>query len=356
MIEKMLNERALPALTVMNDGSAATAETWRKRREELIHLLSDQVYGFTPTAPDHVDANIVSSEEHVFADKAVQQHIELSFPTPAGSFTFPFDLILPKKDQPVPLFIVIAFRQLIPDRYLPMEEIIDRGYGVATIYYNDVTTDNGEETGLLLQYPRDEKTGWGKIGMWAFAASRVLDYMLTRSEIDPARVAVTGHSRLGKTALWCGAQDERFSLAISNDSGCSGAAITRNKVGETVLDITNRFPYWFCGNYKAWASREAEMPFEQHMLLSLLAPRHLYVCSAEQDSWADPNSEYLSACAASEAWSLLGETGLVAKDALPDVGDSFQEGKVGYHLRSGSHFFSRTDWLKHMDYRDRHQV
>lgn len=356
MLENLLKDRNIPALTVMNDGSDATSETWSQRRKELIHLLSEQVYGFTPAAPDHVSAKILSNEEHVFADKAVQQRIELSFPTPSGSFAFPFDLILPKASQPVPLFIVIAFRPLIPDRYLPMEEIIDRGYGVATIYYNEVTTDNGDKTGLLLQYPRDEKTGWGKIGMWAFAASRVLDYMLTRSEIDPARVAVTGHSRLGKTALWCGAQDERFSLAISNDSGCSGAAITRDKVGETVRDITNNFPYWFCGNYKTWAGREHEMPFEQHMLISLLAPRRVYVCSAEQDSWADPQSEFLSARAASEAWTLLGETGLVAKDALPSVGDVFQDGKVAYHLRSGSHFFSRTDWLHHMAYRDRHHV
>lgn len=356
MIEKLLTERKLPSLFSMNDGSQVTAQAWKKRREELINLLSEQVYGFTPAAPDHVNASILSSEEHAFADKAVQQHIELSFSTPSGLFSFPFDLILPKVNRPAPLFIVIAFRPFIPDRYLPMEEIIDRGYAVATVCYNDVTTDDKEETGLFRQYPRDAQTGWGKIGAWAFAASRILDYMLTRSEIDPARVAVTGHSRLGKTALWCGAQDERFSLAISNDSGCSGAAITRNKTGETILDITDRFPFWFCGNYGTWASREAETPFDQHMLLALLAPRHLYVCSAEQDVWADPASEFLSAFTASDAWKLLGKTGLVVGDSLPRPGDFFHAGNVGYHLRSGSHFFSRTDWIKHMDYRDAHHV
>lgn len=357
MIDQLLTQRALPALTTMNDGSTAdTAEKWRERRKELIHLLSEQVYGFTPAAPEKVDCEILSSDEKAFANKAVHQKLSLSFDTPNGKFSFPVDFITPKKVSPAPLFITIAFRPDVPDRYLPMEEIIDHGYAVATFHYNDVTTDNGEYTGLKTMYPCDEKTGWGKIGMWAFAASRVMDYALTRGDIDHSRIAVNGHSRLGKTALWCGAQDERFSMVISNDSGCSGAAITRDKVGETVEVITRVFPYWFCGNYRAWANKEHKMPFEQHMLLALTAPRHLYVCSAEEDSWADPESEFLSCAAASPAWDVCGETGLVTPDHLPEIGDALHEGKVGYHVRSGSHFLSRTDWLRYIEYRDRHNV
>ncbi|MBQ2954943.1 MAG: acetylxylan esterase [Clostridia bacterium] len=357
MIKGLIEKRALPSLLTMNDGTPAASEAqWRTRRRELIDLLSDQVYGYTPAAPDHVDCRQLSCEENSFANKAVSEKLELTFDTPKGPFSFPFDLILPKSANPAPLFIAIAFRPNIPDRYLPMEEIIDSGYGVATFYYNDVTTDNGEETGLMLNYPRDAKTGWGKIGMWAFAASRIMDYVLTRDDIDHSRVAVIGHSRLGKTALWCGAQDERFSMVISNDSGCSGAAITRDKAGEDVKAITNRFPYWFCGNYQTWAEREHEMPFEQHMLLALTAPRHLYVCSAEEDQWADPVSEFLSSAAASPAWDVLGKTGLVTPDHLPAVGDSLHEGTVGYHLRSGSHFLSRIDWLNYIAYRNRHNI
>ena len=357
MINQLLQERKLPSLTAFADGAPVAApEQWKARRRELINLLSEQVYGFTPAAPDHVDCEILSSDENTFAGKAVHQKLSLSFDTPSGAFAFPVDFITPKKAAPAPLFITIAFRPAVPDRYLPMEEIIDHGYAVATFHYNDVTTDNAENTGLKTMYPCDNKTGWGKIGMWAFAASRVMDYALTRKDINPARIAVNGHSRLGKTALWCGAQDERFSMVISNDSGCSGAAITRGKEGETVEAITRVFPYWFCGNYRAWADREHEMPFEQHMLLALTAPRHLYVCSAEEDGWADPRSEFLACAAASPAWEVLGETGLVTPDCLPAVGGALHEGKVGYHLRSGSHFLSRADWLRYIEYRDKHSV
>lgn len=357
MINQLLQERKLPSLTTFSDGTpVSTPEQWKARRSELINLLSEQVYGFTPAAPDHVDCEILSSDDKAFAGKAVHQKLTLSFDTPNGRFAFPVDFIAPKKVTPAPLFITIAFRPDVPDRYLPMEEIIDHGYAVATFHYNDVTTDNGENTGLKTMYPCDEQTGWGKIGMWAFAASRVMDYALTRPDIDPARIAVNGHSRLGKTALWCGAQDERFSMVISNDSGCSGAAITRGKVGETVERITHVFPYWFCGNYRAWADREHEMPFEQHMLLALSAPRRLYVCSAEEDLWADPTSEFLSCAAASPAWDSFGETGLVTPDHLPEAGDALHEGKIGYHIRSGSHFLSRADWLRYIEYRDKHNV
>ena len=318
----------------MNDGTPVqTPAQWKERRRELIHLLSEQIYGFTPAAPDRVDCEILSSDDKAFANKAVHQKLNLSFDTPNGRFAFPVDFITPKKVSPAPLFITIAFRPAVPDRYLPMEEIIDHGYAVATFHYNDVTTDNGEDTGLKTMYPRNEKTGWGKIGMWAFAASRVMDYALTREDIDHSRIAVN-----------------------SNDSGCSGAAITRDKVGETVEVISRVFPFWFCGNYRAWADREHEMPFEQHMLLALTAPRCLYVCSAEEDSWADPESEFLSCAAASTAWSICGETGLVTPDHVPAIGDALHEGKVGYHVRSGSHFLSRTDWLRYIEYRDKHNV
>ncbi len=352
MIEKLLEARKLPCLPVL------PREEWISRREELIRMLSEQEYGFTPQAPASVEAEILSSDDNAFAGKALQQRVRLSFETPSGTFSFPVDFVTPKKAVPAPLFISIAFRPEIPDRYLPMEEIIDHGYAVANFCYNDVTRDTADESGISTCYPRDEKTGWGKIGMWAFAASRVMDYAVTRSDIDKNRVAVVGHSRLGKTALWCGAQDERFSMVISNDSGCSGAAISRGKIGEDIAAITrdDRFHYWFAGNYKAWAGKEYEAPFEQHMLLSLIAPRRLYVCSAVEDSWADPESEFLCCAAASPVWGVYSLDGLVSPDQLPAADSALHEGYIGYHLRSGTHFISRTDWLRFIEYRDRHNV
>jgi len=328
---------------------------WRARRAELLDLLSREEYGYTPAAPASVSANILSTER-VCAGKGNQSHVELTFDTPTGPFTFPFNLVMPVSDKPVPAFVALCFRPEIPDKYLPMEEILDHGFAVASIHYNDVTTDGPVIDGLAEKYPIDPATGWGKLGMWAFAASRVMDYLETLSEIDHSRVCVIGHSRLGKTALWCGAQDERFSMAVSNDSGCSGAAISRGKVGEDISAITNRFPYWFCGNYKNWAGREFDAHFDQHMLLALLAPRRLYVCSATEDEWADPDSEYAGAKAASEAWAFLRAPGLIGPEITPAPETPLHEGHVAYHLRTGPHFQGREDWNYVMAYREKHHV
>lgn len=363
MLKEKLMERKIPALMTRNDGRAVkTAADWRERRLELIDILSREVYGYTPAAPEKVTGIILEGGNNpevnlaAFANKATQQVVHLSFETPKGEFSFPFTLIVPKAVKKAPVFVNINFRPDIPDRYLPVEEIIDHGFAIATVFYKDVTDDSDNFDKLATMYPRDEKTGWGKIGMWAFAASRILDYLETRDDIDATRAAVCGHSRLGKTALWCGAQDERFSMVISNNSGCSGAAISRDKVGESIERITTVFPYWFCGNYKGWSGREHEAPFDQHMLLSLAAPRKLYVCSAEEDDWADPESEFLSCVAASETWKLLRVPGLVTEDKMPELNVPLMDGGVCYHVRTGAHFHSRTDWLFHMACREKFGV
>ena len=365
MLCEKLNMRRLPEVLIMNDGRRVqTPDDWRARRREIIELFSREEYGFTPAAPERVTGVIEPSipengwetDESAFANKAVQQAIRLTFDTPGGSFSFPMMLAVPKGVKKAPVFVCIAFRKAFPDRYLPVEEIIDHGFAVAAFCYKDVTDDSADFDKLAALYPRDEKTGWGKIGMWAFAASRVLDYLETREDIDLSRVCVTGHSRLGKTALWCAAQDERFSMAVSNDSGCSGAALSRQSAGETIVDITDRFPFWFCGNYQAWRGRENDMPFDQHMLLALMAPRTVYVCSAQEDQWADPRNEFLSCAAASEAWSLLRVPGLIAPDAMPELNQPLMDGGVCYHIRTGTHFHSRTDWGWHMACREKHGI
>ena len=365
MLCEKLNMRRLPEVLIMNDGRRVqTPDDWRARRREIIELFSREEYGFTPAAPERVTGVIEPSipengwetDESAFANKAVQQAIRLTFDTPGGSFSFPMMLAVPKGVKKAPVFVCIAFRKAFPDRYLPVEEIIDHGFAVAAFCYKDVTDDSADFDKLAALYPRDEKTGWGKIGMWAFAASRVLDYLETRDDIDLSRVCVTGHSRLGKTALWCAAQDERFSMAVSNDSGCSGAALSRSDVGENISDITGRFPFWFCGNYQAWRGREAELPFDQHMLLALMAPRTVYVNSAQEDEWADPESEFLSCVAASEVWTALRVPGLITPDAMPELNQPLMDGGVCYHIRTGSHFHSRADWGWQMACREKHGI
>lgn len=338
--------------------SGLTAQQWAAHRSATLELFMREEYGITPPAPGEVRAERGPNEPNAWAGKAEHYPVKLSFDTPRGEFSFTADIIIPRADHPLPMFLYISFLPYPNGRYGPIEEIVDGGYAMATFCYNDVTLDkdDGFASGLAAMYPReDPATDWGKIGMWAFAASRVMDYVQTLPQIDKSRIFSVGHSRLGKTSIWCAAQDERFAAGVSNDSGCSGAAITRDKQGERVEQITNNFPYWFCGNYQKYRGREHDMPFDQHQLMALLAPRHLYVASALEDIWSDPTSEFMAAKLASDAWTLHGRTGLVNPTGdYISAGEHLHDGDVGYHMRTGLHFLSRYDWQQYMQYFDRH--
>lgn len=332
-------------------------QDWGKYRKEMIALFEREEYGITPPAPKEVRAEKGPYEGHAWAGKAEHYPVKLSFDTPKGEFSFTADIILPHSDKPLPMFLYLSFLPYPNGRYGPIEEIVDHGYAMATFCYKDVTSDDGDMTnGLAAMYPRDNPaTDWGKIGMWAFAASRLMDYVQTLPEIDKSRIFSVGHSRLGKTSIWTAVQDERFAGCCSNDSGCSGAAITRAKDGERIAEIMRNFPYWFCGNYQKYIGKEYDLPFDQHQLLALVAPRALCVASAEQDGWSDPKSEYMAAYMASDAWKLLGLPGLVNAPAdYPKAVCHYDEGTVGYHLRTGEHFMSRYDWLSYIKYFDKH--
>ena len=332
-----------------------TKENWNAYRKEMIALFEREEYGVTPEKPESVRWTTEVQRDNV-GGKAVHTLVKLSFDTPMGEFTFPFDTVIPKSCAPVPMFVYISFHPYGSGHYLPIEEIIDHGYAIAVVNYNDVTRDTGDnfESGIAKMYPRrSDGTDWGKIGMWAFAASRMMDYIQTLNGIDKKRIYVAGHSRLGKTAIWCGVQDERFAGVVSNDSGCSGAAVTRGKKGEHVVHITKNFPFWFCGNYQKYIENEDNMPFDQHQLLALCAPRLLCVGSATQDEWADPESELMGAYLASEAYELLGLKGLSGDiESAVAPGEKRLDGCVGYQLRGGTHFLSRHDWQAYIEFFD----
>lgn len=248
----------------------------------------------------------------------------------------------------MPSFIHVNFRDLIPDEYQPTEELVDAGYATLTYCYKDVSSDDGDFTnGLAGVVYKDGKRGTrdcGKIGLWVWAAIAVLDYAKTLKELDGERISIVGHSRLGKTALLAGALDPSFFCAFSCDSGCSGAAISRENTGETIKNITNTFPFWFCEEYKKYADNETSLPFDQHFLLAANAPHRVYVASAEEDWWACPENEFLSCVEADGYYKAAGCAGFVHSGETPKVGCPLHGGDIGYHIRSGRHYLSREDW------------
>ncbi len=325
------------------------------QKEEMLDILQEEVYGWMPPKPNCITWEIKEDYvKHFCANKASFSKVTITCELLGEKFSFPVSCVIPKGMRKHPFFVHINFRPDVPDRYQPTEELVDHGYAVLSFCYNDVTQDNGDMTdglaNILYKNGMRKANNPGKIAMWAWAAQRVMDYAQTLDNLDMSKSIVCGHSRLGKTALLAGATDERFQYVYSNDSGCTGAAITRDKQGETVADICNKFPYWFCENYKKYIDKEHEMPFDQHYLIASIAPRYVCIGSAVEDTWADPVSEMLGCVAASPAYEKLYAKGFVSENRLPEVGDMFFEGNIGYHMRGGAHYFSREDWLKLIEF------
>jgi hypothetical protein len=394
------DEAKVPAYTLPDplrfaDGTpVADAAEWRERRRpELLRLFEEHVYGRSPGPPTRVRFVVVESDPHALGNLATRRQVRVLLDGTEGGPSFEILLFVPNgAPRPVPAFLGLNFdgnHAIHPDPGIrlsaawmgkgpgvvenhateaargtdaaswPVERILDRGYALATLYYGDIEPDHADGwKGAVRARIGPGATGsfapddWGAIGAWAWGLSRALDYLLTDADVDGRRVAVIGHSRLGKTALWAGAEDERFALVISNDSGEGGAALARRKFGETTESITRVFPHWFCSRYREYAGREDALPVDQHELLALVAPRPLYVASATEDPWADPRGEFLAAKAAEPAYRLLGRDGLgVDEMPVPDrpVGDS-----IGYHLRRGPHALTAYDWEQYLDFADRH--
>ena len=326
-------------------------------KSEIVDILLREEYGYLPDYETTVTAEEVSGW-HFAGGNAYKSNINLTIKGEFGEFTFPIVYTRCISDEKTPCFIHLNFSPDVPDKYQPTEEIIDNGYSIISFFYKDATSDDDDFTNGLagVIYP-DGKRGdsdSGKLGLWAWATMRVMDYALTLPELDHDHISVIGHSRLGKTALLAGMMDERFFCAISNNSGCSGAAISRDKGWESIDDICNDYPYWFNSKYHTYRNNEDAQPFDQHYLLAANYPHLVYVASASEDSEANPKHEYLSCVAASGYYKEKGMTGFVHPDRLPEIGEKFHEGSIGYHLRKGRHYLSRYDWLRYIEYLDKH--
>ena len=390
---------------------------WEQRRPELLSWFENEMYGRTPGFSfarggllRHPRVELRAEKKNALNGKAIRRELRLHFTEKAGGLYIDVLLYLPAATKkPVPAFLMLNFRgnQAITDEpdilmceswvssytdgtvrenrstelsrgvvksRWPIEMIIDRGYALATACYHDIDPDydDGFQNSFHPYFYKNGQTRpapneWGTIGVWAWGMSRILDYLETVPAINSARVAAAGHSRLGKTALWAGAQDQRFAAVIANNSGFGGGALSKRICGETVELLNYVRPHWFCGNFAYYNDNEAALPIDQHDLISLIAPRPVYLAVAEDDRSADPKGEFLSALNADAVYRLLGTSGI---GNIPEKTKAIQRGNmiydapmpplnqstgaiIGFHIRTGGHDVTTYDWEQYINFMDK---
>ena len=387
--EAAVPKYVLPDPLVMENGrKVRSVKDWeKKRRPEIMDMLRREMYGYEPGRPEGLHFKVLEESADAFGGKATRRQVAVYF-TEDESRPMVLLMYIPNGiEGPVPAFMGMNFRGnyatttdpevLMPTesqiegygdwyqpvgrgdwgRRWPYEYVLSKGYAVVTMFYGDADPDwnDGFHNGVHGLVDKGKKRGadsWGTISAWAWGLSRALDYLETDPDIDASRVAVLGHSRLGKTALWAGATDPRFAAVISNCSGCSGAAISRRKFGETVYIVNDAFPHWFCANYRKYSNNEDALPFDQHELVAMIAPRPVYVSSASNDNWADQNGEYLSLVGAAPVYNLYGIEGFTSTDK-PEVEQPRRAGRMGNHMRDGDHDILLYDWEQFVEFADR---
>jgi hypothetical protein len=391
------DESKVPPYTLPNplqqaNGNIITSsKQWNKlQRPYIYHLFEENVYGKFPKKTIPLKYFIREENSNALNGLAIRKQVRLYFHPADSSVYLDILLYLPKNAKKnVPVFTGLNFsgNQTVandPEIFLTtswvslrgkgalnnratdssrgvsasqwqIEEILKRGYGLATAYYGDLEPDNidGFKTGIrtslknILKIKAEE---WSAMGAWAWGLGRIMDYLQQDKNVDAKKIAIMGFSRLGKAALWAAAGDQRFAMVISNESGEGGAALSKRWYGETVAIINQKFPHWFAAKYKTYGDSTALLPVDQHMLLALMAPRPLYVASAEGDQWSDPKGEFLGAKNADPVYALFNKKGLEV-DSMPGLHQPVGT-TIRYHYRAGKHDVLLYDWQQYLKFAD----
>lgn len=375
--ESLVPDYQLPDPLLCVDGTqVTTAEQWEnQRRPELVKLLETYMYGRAPKPDSGFGWEVTGTDTQYRGGKATRRDVMLHL-TAEGP-DVPLCLVVPNdgKADKHPVFVGLSFdandsiwtEGSRASRSWQPDTLLAHGYGLVTFRYTDAELDKASDhfrsSRLHRHFYQAGQTApmpdeWGALGCWAWTASRVMDYLEQETLVDAGRVALLGHSRLGKAVLWAGAKDTRFRVIFPVNAGCCGTALSRRCVGETV-ECVNEFSHqWFCGNFRQFSHREQEMPFDQHEVLALLAPRPVYVASAEDDRWSDPLGEFLGLKGAEPVYALYGQPGIMtgdkAQEQWPAVDCPAASGTLAYHIRKGPHAVLLYDWQQFLRFADRY--
>jgi (4-O-methyl)-D-glucuronate---lignin esterase len=385
--ESQVGSYTLPDPLTFNNGQRLkSAHDWLRRRQEILGLFEQNVFGRNPTPASRTRFHHFDVDRNALGGRAIRKQITIHLTSLKTGPVETLLLYLPANARkPAPLILALNFmgnQSVIPDPGVKrgmiwgfnthekqeaqedsrgkdpefeIEKILAHGYGFATIYYQEIEPDfeGGYARGIrpLFRSPGQLEPApdeWGAIGAWSYGLSRAMDYLERDSDVDGRHVGLMGFSRLGKTALWAGALDRRFAMVLSACPGEGGASLMRRNYGETIQNLVERFPYWFAGNFRKFAGKAEQLPVDAHELIALIAPRPVYVTAAEEDRWADPKGEFLALVAAGPVYELLGKKGL-GTDQMPEINQPIMH-TLGFHIRTGKHAVTDFDWDQFMTF------
>ncbi len=347
-------------LKLANGKPVRDAVSWTKaRRPELIAIYERDIWGPIPANTPKVAWTAAPVET---ANGVVTKRSAGAIGTASNAPRINLKVALPAAaSKPVPLILLVQFGgggAPVPDPPLAAE-ILARGWGYATVGYNDIQPDKADafDQGVIgatgkMPAPLND-TEWGDVSAWSWGVSRIIDYLETDKAIDAKRIALHGHSRIGKTALWASALDERVAAVYASCPGEMGAALSRRDYGETVDDMAQRFPYWFNRTFQKWAGRWNDMPVDAHMLIALSAPRPVFVTGGTDDQWADPVGEFQALVAAGPVYRLLGRKDL-GTTTLPPLDTPVIAGDLGWYYHTGPHAATAQDWKVFLQFLDKY--